>query len=55
MDEARRDKERVASTKRGDRPLVELNRYVASHDVADFGTRVAPGGDVPGDFGEELD
>jgi hypothetical protein len=56
-DDARREKERVAATQRKGHPVVELNRYVASNDGADFGTRVAvaPGGDLPGDFGEGQD
>ena len=33
-----RDHERVADTQREGQPVVELHRYVASHDVHDLGT-----------------
>src|ERR671917_301492 len=41
VDCARRDHERVAGAKREGRPVVELHRNVAPHDVPDFGTRMA--------------
>jgi hypothetical protein len=53
-----RDHERVAGTEREGRPVVELHRYVASHDVADLRTRrmaVPTGGDTLRNFGKGLD
>ncbi len=53
-----RDHERVAGTEREGRPVVELHRYVASHDVPDLGTprmAVPTGGDTLRDFGKGLD
>src|ERR687897_3905565 len=41
VDDAGQDKQWDAASKRGGRPVVDLDRYVASHDVADFGIRVA--------------
>src|SRR5215212_4885433 len=58
VDDARRDHEWVAGTKCKGRPVVELHRYVASHDVPNFGTTcmtVPAGGDTLGDFGKGLD
>src|SRR3712207_4014236 len=58
VDDACRDQERVAGTKREGRPGVELHSYVASDDVPDLGTprmAVPAGGDALGDLGEGLD
>src|SRR3712207_6386038 len=56
VDDAYGDHERVAGMERQSRPVVELHRHVAPHDVPYFRTRVVvpTGGDALGDLDEGL-
>ena len=57
VDDARQDHEWIAGTKCECRPVVELQRYIAPHDVPDFGATwmtVPAGGDTLGNFGKGL-
>ena len=56
VDGARRDHEWIAAMKCEGGPIVELHRYIPSHDVPDLGTRMAvtAGGGPFGDLDKGL-